>query len=91
MILTPPRVALRAYSIGRHRIEFTDGQATDPGLNDGERAYLQGLGFRFVDDEPAPEPKAPAKAPAKAKAKATPKPKPAPAEGDEADTDTDGK
>lgn len=58
----PPNV----LGIGRHRLEFHDGECPDPGLNDGEVAYLRGRGYVFVD-EPKRAPAKAKRAPAKAK------------------------
>lgn len=58
--------------IGSHQLVFVEKVCTDPGLNAGERAYLQGLGYLFEEEAEKPA----RKAPAKAKAKAAPAPEP---------------
>ncbi|MBV6758355.1 hypothetical protein [Rhodococcus opacus] len=62
---------VKSAGIGFHVLFFVDGVAEDPGLNAGERAHWQGLGYRFVDDEHEDAEKTPArparKRPAKAK------------------------
>lgn len=50
MILAPFSAPPDILGIGDHRLEFDEsGRCPDPGLNDGERAYLAGRGYRFTD------------------------------------------
>lgn len=76
---------VKSAGIGFHVVFFVNGVAEDPGLNAGERAHWQGLGYRFVDDEhpedveQGPE-QAPAQTAAKSTRRRTAKPKAAPVE-----------
>lgn len=83
--ITAPRGVKRA-GVGAHLLKFTEaGTCPDPGLNAGERAYMQGLGYTFtVAAAAAPAEPEPVEAPkprrSRARKPAAPKPEGAPAE-----------